>query len=126
MSCCWLRLLLLRFCQRVVILGSRPGPPELGLLEAVHVPCRVMIVQGTDGLSPGVWVSSLHSGIDPTDTNADVFAPVEFSRTHIPWVLEEASLPTSTPIVCQPWDGSWAPSKFLHRVTLWFPPPVIA
>jgi hypothetical protein len=96
------------------------------LLEAVHVPGRVMIVQGTDGLSRGVWVSSLHSGIDPTGTNADVFAPVEFSRTHIPWVLEAASLPPSTPIVWQPWDGSWASSKFLHRVTLWCPPPEIA
>jgi hypothetical protein len=37
-----------------------------------------------------------------------------------------ADLPLSTPIVWQPWDGSWSPSTILHRVTLWCPPPEIA
>lgn len=32
--------------------------------------------------------------------NTDVFAPVEFSQTHIPWALKDASLPSSIPIVC--------------------------
>jgi hypothetical protein len=35
------------------------------LLEVVHVPGVVVIDQGTDDLSRGVWISPLHAHIDP-------------------------------------------------------------
>ena len=50
---------------------------ELGcFLQVVHVPGLVMIQQGTDGLSRGVWVSSYHHPVDHRLLNAAVFAPL--------------------------------------------------
>jgi hypothetical protein len=42
------------------------------LLEVVHVPEVVMIDQGTDDLSRGVWISPQHYHIDPQQITMDV------------------------------------------------------
>uniref|UniRef100_A0A7S4ARE6 Uncharacterized protein n=1 Tax=Pseudo-nitzschia australis TaxID=44445 RepID=A0A7S4ARE6_9STRA len=52
---------------------------RLGIsLECVHIPGVVMIDQGTDGLSQGVWISSFHSLIHEQALLTTVFAPVPF------------------------------------------------
>ena len=44
-------------------------------LQVVHVPGLVMIDQGTDSLSRGVWCSPLHSLPNQTSLAAEIFAP---------------------------------------------------
>jgi hypothetical protein len=83
--------------------GSSPSPrlhaliEEIRLLElrlectlqAVHVPGVVMITQGTDGLSRGVWASPLHDlALQQVLTEA-VFAPLAFDASLVHSVLYE-------------------------------------
>lgn len=101
---------------------------ELGcLLEVVHVPGVVMIIQGTDGLSRGVWVSPLQLNVSPTGPMPDLFAPVPYEPTLLPWALREACLPLDTPIVYRDWRTTpWTSDHVLSRCTFWTPPPEIA
>jgi hypothetical protein len=100
---------------------------QLGcLLEAIHVPGTVMIVQGTDGLSRGVWVSPLHTTVNPVLTTAQVFDPIPFTSALTPWVLQEAGLALDTPVTFRPWNGRWTARPVLHRTTIWCPPPEMA
>ena len=85
-----------------------------------------MIVQGTDGLSRGVWVSLLHTTVNPVITTAQVFAPIAFNAALTPWVLREAGLDASTPTTFRPWHGQWSARPVLHRTTIWCPPPEMA
>jgi hypothetical protein len=99
---------------------------QLGcLLEPVHVPGKVMINQGTDGLSRGVWVSPLHSGVSPTAVTAAVFAPVPIVPGLCEWV--QSMLPSPTLYPLRHGMGQWptAPSV-LNRATLWCPQPEVA
>ena len=91
-------------------------------LEVVHVPGKMMIVQGTDGLSRGLWLSS--SRRDP-QINQQIFLPVIPSPELGIWALQEAGVRNSWPC----WlDYSrvrdWR--CVLHRCTLWAPPPECA
>ena len=45
-------------------------------LQVVHVPGLVMIDQGTDSLSRGVWCSPLHRLPNQTSLAAEIFAPL--------------------------------------------------
>ena len=72
--------------------GSSPKPPlhslisQIQLLEIeldlhfiiIHIPGVVMIQQGTDGLSQGIWMSSLHSHMNEREILRAIFAPVLF------------------------------------------------
>jgi hypothetical protein len=52
---------------------------ELGcFLEVVHVPGLVLITQGTDGLSRGVWRSPRHDLLDPQRLTRAIFDPAIF------------------------------------------------
>lgn len=95
------------------------------LLETVHVPGRVMIHQGTDGLSRGVWVSPLHSNVTPEEVTAAVFASVPPVAGLIPWVSQLLTTPPLYPL--RMGRGPWptADSVF-YRSTLWCPPPEMA
>ena len=99
---------------------------EMGcLLEVVHVPGTVMINQGTDGLSRGVWVSPLHSGISPVQVTAAVFAPVPVVPDLLPWVSSLLPTPPLYPLALG--RGQWPrASTVLNRATLWCPQPEIA
>jgi hypothetical protein len=100
---------------------------QLGcLLEAIHVHGVVMIIEGTDGLSRGVWVSPLHQAAGRVLTTAHVLDPAPYSPLLVPWILHQAGLPATTPVTYRPWDGCWTARPLLHQTTLWYPPPEIA
>ena len=63
-------------------------------LEVVHVPGVVMIRQGTDGLSRGVWVSPYHNPANHLELNAAVFAPLVPDKALVDWVILRYGLPT--------------------------------
>ena len=47
-------------------------------LWVVHVPGKVMITEGTDGLSRGIWITSLHKQIPREVLLPGIFAPLPF------------------------------------------------
>ena len=93
------------------------------ILEAVHVPGVVMITQGTDGLSRGVWLSSLHPERNQLEITQAVFAPIGPD-----WnlALEYASaLGNVLPMRHHDWHQPTGASLFDH-LSVWFPPPELA
>ena len=49
-------------------------------LQVVHIPGVVMIEQGTDGLSRGIWASSLHQQVDQATLTKSIFRPADEKR----------------------------------------------
>jgi hypothetical protein len=104
---------------------------ELGLgchLEVVHVPGTTMIGQGTDGLSRGVWISSLHQAISSRRLLPSLFAPVQYTPLLVSWLVNRhPCLRAETPEWHYiPWDTNWSVPDLLDRSTVWCPPPEMA
>jgi hypothetical protein len=98
---------------------------ELGIqLQVVHVPGVVMIDQGSDALSRGVWVTPFHSTMDQRTITTAVFAPLAPDHNLIISYINRYHLPRD--FVVQPWATQWWASHLIDRITVWFPPPEIA
>lgn len=98
---------------------------ELGImLQVVHVPGVVMIDQGSDSLSRGVWVTPYQSLRDQRQLTAAVFAPLTADLHLIEHCINVYQLPTCYRI--QPWHDEWIGSLLLDTFTVWFPPPELA
>jgi hypothetical protein len=82
-------------------------------VEVVHVPGTSMIGQGTDGSSRGVWCNTL-------------FAPVPYDSAMGTWVIEAATLPSSTKWSYLHWLNGQNPNLVMDCLTVWCPPPEIA
>ena len=94
---------------------------ELGChLEVVHVPGVVMIHQGTDGLSRGVWLSSMHPDRDQSEITAAVFAPMEPDMTLAATYARQ--LGDCGTMILHDWLQPWGKALFDH-LSVWFPPP---
>jgi hypothetical protein len=63
-------------------------------LQVVHVPGVVMITQGNDGLSRGVWAFPLHDLASQQVLTEAVFAPLSFDVSLVNSVIYEFGLPT--------------------------------
>ncbi len=97
-------------------------------LEVVHVPGTTMIIQGTDGISRGVWLSPLHKRETSASLMCDLFAPVTFG----PWLMEWTR--TANPGFLDlhkdwthwRWDQEWDARNMFGRLSVWTPPPEMA
>ena len=92
-------------------------------LHVVHVPGTLMIEQGTDGLSRGIWASVLHERYRQEDLTRAVFAPVP-----VDWELVQehvVSYQLSGSPVLHHWSQHWGSALFDH-LSVWFPPPELA
>ena len=106
-------------------------------LSVVHIPGKVMIQEGTDGLSRGVWVSPLHNFLPRDLILQQVFAPLHpdpvlvrfyitqhiteyhrFTNTSLPPLLSNWSIVD--------WHSVWHTLPVLRHFSVWFPPPEIA
>ena len=94
-------------------------------LQVVHVPGVVMIQQGTDGLSRGIWASELHPYADQKQLTASVFAPCGPDGAMVDRVISEHKLSWTSWAMIH-WDRKFDPTLWLHTQTVWFPPPEIA
>jgi len=94
-------------------------------LVAVHVPGRVMIEQGTDALSRGVWVSPFHHAIHHREINTAVFAPLDFDPRLVDSLINRFQLPEPHWIHYS-WTRPWEATKVFDICTVWFPPPEVA
>ncbi|CAJ1936812.1 unnamed protein product [Cylindrotheca closterium] len=92
------------------------------VLQVVHVPGRVLITQGTDGLSRGVWMSALQDIMDSDRLTQAIFDPVPFDMalvwTHLPQMAHLTWY--------RSWNQPWTASLCLHQTTAWCPPPELA
>ena len=61
-------------------------------LQVIHVPGLIMIQQGTDGLSGGVWVSPFHNPVDHRRLNTAVFAPLTPDPQLVEAVIDRFSI----------------------------------
>jgi hypothetical protein len=96
-------------------------------LQVIHVPGLVLITQGTDGLSRGIWMSSYHSLMDEARLTQAIFDPLPFDPD-----LVREYLPLLSPLCpCsswqyQVWSDPWEATRCFDNLTVWFPPPEIA
>ena len=97
-------------------------------LEVIHVPGLVMIQQGTDALSRGVWMSALHSHLASSEITTAIFAPFPFDGALVQEYVD------MLPLIHHPtrrwrrgwWDQKWNPQHVFHGLTVWHPPPELA
>jgi hypothetical protein len=81
-----------------IISACKELEAELGcVLEPVHVPGTVIILQITDGLSQGTWGSSLHSRVDQQAILPEISAPVPMCPTLGDWACRQVGLSPNIP-----------------------------
>ena len=107
-------------------------------LNVVHVPGLLMIQEGTDGLSRGIWINPWHEAIPRDQLLSHIFAPLpvdvglvtHYVTTHLPtWHSEHPGtlLPRKWPQwELQPWDTPPHQLSLQGKFTVWFPPPELA
>jgi hypothetical protein len=101
---------------------------ELGcFLEVVHVPGTVIIEQGSDDLSRGLWLSQHRSYAAAPELIPSLLEAVSLRdgwedtlRARLPFLRQ---FPCCSAIH---WDSYWRAADIFDRVTIWNPPPEMA
>jgi hypothetical protein len=112
----------------VLIEEIRTREIRLGcFLEVIHVPGLIMILQGTDALSRGIWISPFQGLMDPARITQAVFDPLTFDPALVDYYVDQlpAMYQDRTWRYCD-WTKPWQASAVFDRLTVWFPPPEIA
>ena len=107
-------------------------------LIVIHVPGLVLIQEGTDGLSRGLWITPWHTHLERGKLLGGIFAPLPFDETLVDFYVTE-ELPrhhqshpdTPLPLDYPNWvyhDWATPPHKreLMGQFTVWFPPPEVA
>jgi hypothetical protein len=96
-------------------------------LEVIHVPGLIMILQGTDTLSRGIWLSPFQGLMDPAQITQAVFDPLTFDPVLVDYYVHQlpAMYQDRKWRYCN-WTKPWQASAAFDRLTVWFPPPEIA
>ena len=94
-------------------------------LEVVHVPGKMMICQGTDGLSRGVWMSAAQNLRDQGQLLAHIFSPLPYTPDLLFRYLDEVGA-THQEWRYQDWTLQWETRPLFDCLTAWFPPPEVA
>jgi hypothetical protein len=93
-------------------------------LQVIHVPGLIMIDQGTDGLSRGIWMSALQGLADSERLTQAVFEPLCFDPLLVEsYIVSYDLAPSYTHCA---WNSVWDATKCFDRLSVWFPPPEIA
>ena len=97
---------------------------ELGCsLHVVHVPGIIMIDQGTDGLSRGIWMSPLQGLQDSGLMTQAVFAPLPFDPDLVDSYI--CTFQFAQQYVYCDWAVPWDARICFDRLSVWFPPPLL-
>jgi hypothetical protein len=92
-------------------------------IEVVHVPGRLMIVQGTDGLSRGMWISPerlLRSSLDESMLTLEA---VPFSPAFGDWLLRQCGHYPWTPYHHHTGVSDWDWNTIFQKLSIWTPSP---
>lgn len=105
-------------------------------LWVIHIPGKVMIQEGTDGLSRGIWITPLQEQIPREVLMPGIFAPMPFDPILINYYVREEvmkfhqNLPEEDHGPPQwhgrRWDHPWEARRCFDKLTVWLPPPEIA
>ena len=96
-------------------------------LQVIHIPGTVMIQQGTDGLSRGIWMNPLQGLQHPDEITRAIFEPVipDWDLVY-PYVTDLPRPPLRDWSVQNWWHENWDELEIMDNATIWFPPPEIA
>lgn len=97
------------------------------MLEVIHVPGTTMIGQGMDGLSRGLWITSMNC--DPTFLVPSLFQPVPYSlllEAGVRQRLTDHGYTADSAWLIHTDMSSWNCSAMLHRGNLWLLSPSLA
>jgi hypothetical protein len=95
-------------------------------VEVIHVPGDLMIEEGTDGLSRGVWLSPQRFVRSSIVESAQALGAVTFSNHTKRWVLGLLGHEPNTPAVVQTNTSAWKFCDIHRSVSIWIPSPEIA
>jgi hypothetical protein len=95
-------------------------------VEVVHVPGKTMIIQGTDGLSRGVWVSADRLQRSSVEESRLALQGIPFNEIMGKWALRATGLPMDTAYQHHSDLSSWAYADIDQQWSIWTPSPEIA
>jgi hypothetical protein len=101
-----------------VLLGCR--------IEVIHVPGVLMVDEGTDGLSRGLWLSPQRVHRSSLLESALALGPVVYTHPLGQWALEICDLDRDTPFVIQQSLDDWSFASISDQTTIWIPSPEIS
>jgi hypothetical protein len=100
---------------------------ELGCrLEPVHVPGVLMIEEGTDSLSRGLWLAPARLTRSSLTESSMALGGVPFSRAMGHWALEAVGLATNSSYFHHSTLGEWKFEEIYGKVSIWTPVPEVA
>ena len=94
-------------------------------LQVIHIPGKMMIRQGTDGLSRGIWAGAHHEPVDQQDFTAKLLGPAPPNPDHVYRCTRALGLGMKRWIQ-SPWRSPLARGSLLHKFTVHYPPPELA
>jgi hypothetical protein len=95
-------------------------------IEAIHVPGKLMIIQGTDGLSRGLWISPdrlLRSSVEESRLTLE---GVPFKEGWGPFILNLVGLKPSHKFTHHTGTSAWTWQSIHKRISIWTPTPELA
>jgi hypothetical protein len=93
-------------------------------LEVIHVPGDVLIDEGTDGLSRGVWNTALQ--VPRRFPVAELFAPFPLCPPLISWAYQQAGISQPSKIRTFEDLDAWPRSEMLQQHCVWSLSPTVA
>jgi hypothetical protein len=101
-----------------VLLGCR--------IEVIHVPGTLMIEEGTDGLSRGLWLSPHRIHRSSLCEAALALGPVSFSNDLGQWALDFVGLHPHSPFTLHSTSSVWNFESIYGQLSIWIPAPEVA
>jgi hypothetical protein len=95
-------------------------------LEPIHVPGRLMILQGADGLSRGIWMSADHVLRSSVEESRLTLSATPFNNLLGAWAIRQAGLAPNTPYNHITDTDAWSWAQIGNLLTVWNPAPELA
>lgn len=92
-------------------------------IEVVHVPGRLMIIQGTDGLSRGMWIAPERLLRSSLDESLLTLEAVPFSPAFGDWLLKASGYYPWTSYCHHTGVSDWSWSTISQQLSIWTPSP---
>jgi hypothetical protein len=95
-------------------------------LEPIHVPGRLMILQGADGLSRGIWMSADHLLRSSVEESRLTLGALPFNVILGAWALQRAGFPPTTEYNHITDSAEWSWERIGDQISIWNPSPELA
>jgi hypothetical protein len=100
---------------------------ELGCrLEPIHVPGLLMIDQGTDGQSRGMWLAPARLTRSSIMESSLALGGTPYSAALALWALDRVGLPLNTTYQLQDTLSDWSFDRVYGQTSMWLPVPEVA